>query len=273
MADDGRQHGFFTTTDDVKIHYVTIGDTGSWVVLIHGYTGSAEGNWFANGIAGALAERHRVVAIDCRNHGQSDKPVKGGPGRAEDVVELMDHLGIERAHVHGYSMGGLLTARLLGLVPERMLSAGFGGSGVQEVDADEIARVPADPEGVDPQEAAASRNLRLSAAMNNGKTREEAEAIADRPVPPRQPITPEQVAAMRKMMGDLDLTKVEIPVLAINGEYDRPFAKTHRLWRELRDFTNVVLPGKSHLTAIVAGSMPPEYLEATVRFIDANDAT
>ena len=37
------------------------------------------------------------------------------------------------------------------------------------------------------------------------------------------------------------------------GEYDRPFAKTHRLWRELRDFTNVVLPGKSHLTAIVAG--------------------
>jgi pimeloyl-ACP methyl ester carboxylesterase len=271
MADDGRQHGELTTTDDVKIHYVTIGDAGSWVVLIHGYTGSAEGNWFANGIAQALGERHRVVAIDCRNHGRSDKPVKGGPGRAEDVVELMDHLGIERAHVHGYSMGGLLTARLLGLIPERMISATFGGSGVAEVDDDQLARVPADPEGVDPAEAATSRDLRISFAMNNGKTREEAEAIADRPQPPRQAVTPEQAARLRAIMGTVDLTKVEIPVLAINGEYDRPFSKTHRLWRELRDFTNVVLPGKSHLTAIVAGSMPPEYLEATVRFIDAHD--
>jgi pimeloyl-ACP methyl ester carboxylesterase len=272
MADDGRQHGFFTTTDGVKIHYVTIGDAGSWVVLIHGYTGSAEGNWFANGIAQALGARHRVVAIDCRNHGKSDKPVKGGPGRAEDVVELMDHLGIERAHVHGYSMGGLLTARLLGLIPDRMLSAGFGGSGVQEVDDEHRARVPADPEGVDPAEAETSRDLRISFAMTNGKTREEAEAIADRPQPARRDVTPEQAARLRAIMGDVDLIKVEIPVLAINGEYDQPYAKTHRLWRELRDFTNVVLPGKSHLTAIVAGTMPPEYLEATVRFIDSHDA-
>ena len=52
MTDDGRKHGWFTMSDGVKIHYVTMGDTGSWVVLIHGYTGSAEGNWFANGIAG-----------------------------------------------------------------------------------------------------------------------------------------------------------------------------------------------------------------------------
>jgi len=256
----------------VKIHYVTAGDSGSWVVLIHGYTGSADGNWFANGVAQALGERHRVVAIDCRNHGHSDKPVKGGPGRAEDVVELMDHLGIDRAHVHGYSMGGLLTARLLGLIPSRMLSAGFGGSGVPEVDEEHIARVPKDPKGVDPAEAETARNLRISFAMNNGKTREEAEEIADRPVEARQPLTPERAQRLRAMMGDVDLSKVEIPVLAINGEYDRPFTNTHRLWRELRDFTNVVLPGKSHLTAIVAGSMPLEYLEATVRFIDSHDA-
>jgi pimeloyl-ACP methyl ester carboxylesterase len=234
--------------------------------------GQCRGQLVRHGIAQALAARHRVVAIDCRNHGRSDKPVKGGPGRAEDVVELMDHLGIERAHVHGYSMGGLLTARLLALIPDRMLSAGFGGSGVQEVDEDQRALVPKDPKGVDPAEAETARNLRISFAMNNGKTREEAEAIADRPVEPRQPVTPEQAERMRAIMGEVDLTKIDIPVLAINGEYDRPYSKTHRLWRELRDFTNVVLPGKSHLTAIVAGSMPPEYLEATVRFIDSHDA-
>jgi len=271
MADDGREHGYFTTTDGVKIHYVRAGEQGSWVVLVHGYTGSAEGNWFANGIAAALAERHRVVAIDCRNHGRSDKPVRGGPGKAEDVVELMDHLGIERAHIHGYSMGGLLTARLLGTTSDRMLSAGFGGSGIPEVDDEQQARVPADPKGVDPEEATASRNLRISAAMNNGKSREEAEAAADKPVPPRPAPTAEQAERMRSMMGNVDLTKVEIPVLAINGEYDRPFSKTHRMWRELRDFTNVVLPGKSHLTAIAPGYMPQEYLQAIVRFIDAHD--
>ena len=276
MADDGRQHGWFTMSDGVKIHYVTLGDTGSWVVLIHGYTGSAEGNWFANGIAGALATNHRVVALDCRNHGKSDKPTPGGPGRAKDVIELMNHLSIDRAHVHGYSMGGMITSRLLALIPDRIITAGFGGSGVMEIDDEFKALVPADVEGTDPDEATASRNLRISNAMNNGMSREEAEAAADSPAP-RQRRLPDATAAATQAQGErratieLDLRKIDIPVLAINGEYDRPFAKTHRLWRELRDFTNVVLPGKSHLTAIVAGSMPPEYLQSVVRFIDSND--
>src|SRR5437660_863510 len=67
-------HEFFTTSDGVKIHYMQLGKKGSYVVLIHGYTGSAQGNWFDNGIAQALAKNHRVVALDNRNHGRSDKP-------------------------------------------------------------------------------------------------------------------------------------------------------------------------------------------------------
>ena len=78
-------------------------------------------------------------------------------------------------------------------------------------------------------------------------------------------------AAARPAGPMLDLTKITFPVLAINGEFDRPNAKTHRLWRELRNFTNVVLPGKSHLTAIAAPYMPKEYLESVVQFINAHD--
>ena len=271
-ATEDRTHGWFTTSDDVKIHYVTAGDAGSWVVLIHGYSGSAEGNWFANGIAQALAATHKVVAIDCRNHGKSDKPTPGGPGRAKEVIELMNHLGIERAHVHGYSMGGMITTRLLSLIPDRLITAGFGGSGVREVDDEFAKSVPADVDATDPGEARASRNLRISNAMNNGMSREEAEAAA---ATPRDRSAFAARAAQGQTAGrtslDVDLRKIDFPVLAINGEYDRPFAKTHRLWRELRDFTNVVLPGKSHLTAIVAGTMPPEYVRAVVRFIDSND--
>ncbi len=111
-----------TTSDGVKIHYITQGK-GTPVVLIHGYTGSAQGNWFSNGVAEALAKNHWVVALDCRNHGKSDKPQLNGPGKAEDVVELMDHLKIQKAHLHGYSMGGGIVGRLLVLIPNRIITA------------------------------------------------------------------------------------------------------------------------------------------------------
>jgi pimeloyl-ACP methyl ester carboxylesterase len=266
------EHKYFTTKDGVKIHFMVMGK-GTPVILIHGYTGSAEGNWFRNGVAEALAKTHMVIAIDCRNHGRSDKPQPGGPGRAEDVIEMMDHLKIQKAHFHGYSMGGAIVGRLMALVPERFITAGFGGSGVRETDPEWVAKVPKDREGTDPEEAAASRALRIRNAMDNGKTREEAEKLADAPRAPRTGATTTAGAAPRTPPAgpQLDLTKITFPVMAVNGEFDRPLAKTVRMHRELRNFTNVVLPGKSHLTAIAAPYMPKEYLESVVRFINANE--
>lgn len=268
------EHGYFTTSDGVKIHYMTIGKQGSHVILIHGYTGSAEGNWFRNGIAELLSKNHRVVAIDCRNHGRSDKPQPRGPGNADDVIEMMDHLKIEKAHIHGYSMGGMITGRLLATNPDRFITASFGGSGIRETDPDLAAKAASlDPEGTDPEEAAASRALRIRAAMDNGMSREEAEKAADAPREPRPRVAGEggTAAAAARSRSSIDLTKVEIPVLAINGEFDRPYSKTHRMWRELKDFRNVILPGKSHLTAIAYPYIPKEYGESLSQFIDAND--
>lgn len=258
-------HEFFTTSDGVKIHYMQLGQTGSYVVLIHGYTGSAEGNWFRNGIAAALAEKHRVVALDCRNHGRSDKPQPNGPGKAEDVIELMDHLHIQKAHIHGYSMGGAITGTLLAAHPDRFLTAAFGGSGVAEMDPDWIAKLPPDKQGVDPQEAELSRLLRIRHAMDNGTSKEDAEKLAATPAqaPAR--------AAGAPRGPQIDLTKVTVPVLAINGELDRPHYKTTRMARELFNFTNVVLPGKSHLTAISVATIPRLYLDSLVGFINSHD--
>ena len=67
------------------------------------------------------------------------------------------------------------------------------------------------------------------------------------------------------------MTWADEPVLAVNGEFDAPNAKTHRMQRELANFKSVVLPGKSHLTAVMAGYIPPQYIESLVAFIDAND--
>jgi pimeloyl-ACP methyl ester carboxylesterase len=272
FAQSKAKDGYFMTSDKVKIHYIVQGK-GTPVILIHGYTGSAQGNWFANGIAEALAKNHMVVAIDCRNHGKSDKPQINGPGKAEDVIEMMDHLKIQKAHFHGYSMGGAIVGRLLALIPERMITAGFGGSGIQEVDPEWRAKVPKDKEGRDPQEDEVSKRLRIKHAMDNGMSQAEAEKLAATPATPRPVAATSGTAAARPqpVAPQLDLTTLNIPMLAINGEYDRPIAKTHRMWRELRNFTNVVLPGKSHLTAIASGYMPKEYLESVVKFINAND--
>ena len=273
-ADAKPTEDYMTASDGVKIHYYVLGK-GTPVVLIHGYTGTAWGNWFSNGIAQALAKNHMVVALDCRNHGKSDKPVPNGPGKAQDVIELMDHLKIKKAHVHGYSMGGGITAQLLSMIPDRFITAAFGGSGIQESDPEMRAKVPADKQGRDPQEDEASRTLRIHRAMDLGMSKEEAEKQAANP--PARPAAAAPAAAApaaatpTRTGPQLDLTKLNIPMLAINGEFDRPNAKTTRLAREVKNFTNVVLPGKSHLTAIMAGYMPKEYLESLVKFINSND--
>jgi pimeloyl-ACP methyl ester carboxylesterase len=250
------REGFFTASDGVKIHYIEAG-RGSPVVLIHGYTGTAQGNWFSNGVAEALVKNHRVVAIDCRGHGKSEKPrdpAKYGPQMATDVLELMDHLKIDKAHVHGYSMGGLIVTQLLATAPERFVTASYGGSGVPEVEEKYKSEVPEDKPGPDPQEAEASQKLR----GNPDRDQEALDAVRQYPWKPGE-------------RTQIDLTKIKIPVLAINGEFDRPNAKTHRMKRELADFTAVVLPGKSHLTAIMAGYIPQLYIDSLMQFINDND--
>jgi pimeloyl-ACP methyl ester carboxylesterase len=250
-------HGYLVASDDVKIHYLVMG-RGSPVVLIHGYTGSAEGNWFTNGVADALAKNHRVIALDVRGHGKSDKPHDPkmyGDRLWKDVVELMDHLAVDRAHVHGYSMGGMIVTQLLAHHPDRFVTASYGGSGVREADPAWTDKVPKDKEGKDPQEDEASQKLRAS------PTRDQVALDAVRAgfgPEPRRPIA-------------IDLTTIRIPVLAINGEFDGPIAKTHRMQRELKNFKSVILPGKSHLTAIMAGYIPELYITSLVDFVNAND--
>jgi pimeloyl-ACP methyl ester carboxylesterase/catechol 2,3-dioxygenase-like lactoylglutathione lyase family enzyme len=244
---------FFTTSDGVKIRYLTLGDRGSWVVLIHGYSDSAQRMWFTTGIAPVLARNHRVVALDNRNHGESGKPQPGGPGRAQDIVELMDHLKIDRAHIHGYSMGGALTGQLLALIPGRFITAGFGGSGLQETNPALRAQAAA------LDEAAPKAQGADAAAMERFRARVSTTLPAASAPPAALP--------------PVDLAALTIPILGINGSFDSPYAKTHRLWREAKTFQNVILPGKTHLTAIaVGGPMPPEYAQAMSRFIDQFDA-
>jgi pimeloyl-ACP methyl ester carboxylesterase len=98
------------------------------IVLMHGYTGNLDRHFLANGVFANLAKDHRVIAFDLRGHGKSDKPHEAtayGEEMARDVVRLLDHLKIERAHVIGYSLGAVIAGRLATLHPDRLISAAY----------------------------------------------------------------------------------------------------------------------------------------------------
>lgn len=118
-------------SDGVKIRY-TIDGEGEPLVLVHGFTASGAMNWRLPGAIRLLSKRYRVITIDCRGHGRSGKPTRVeayGVEMVRDVVRLLDHLKIERAHVAGYSMGGMITLKMAALYPNRMRSAMVGGMG------------------------------------------------------------------------------------------------------------------------------------------------
>lgn len=120
----------------VKIHYLDQGK-GAVVVLLHGFSGTASATWekrlgAKTQMIPSLAREYRVIAPDCRGHGKSEKPhdcTKCGIDLAEDVIRLLDHLKIEKAHVVGYSMGATIAGKLLVTHPDRLLSVTFGGGG------------------------------------------------------------------------------------------------------------------------------------------------
>jgi pimeloyl-ACP methyl ester carboxylesterase len=120
-------------SNGVKIRYVTEGK-GQPVVLIHGWM--ADSSMWGRDASGNTkldttdADGFQLIALDCRGHGKSDKPHepdKYGPEMAADVVRLLDHLKIEKAHLIGYSSGAFIAGNVAANHPERVLSVVYAG--------------------------------------------------------------------------------------------------------------------------------------------------
>lgn len=114
-------------SNGVKIRYVTEGK-GEAVVLIHGWM-SDSGMWGRLDTNPATSE-FQLIALDLRGHGKSDKPhdvAKYDAEVAADVIRLLDHLKIEKAHLVGYSSGSFVAGKVAATYPNRVRSVVFGG--------------------------------------------------------------------------------------------------------------------------------------------------
>lgn len=107
----------------LKIAYEDVGD-GPPLVLLHGLTETRESWWEAGYVAQLLQRGYRLILVDCRGHGESDKPHDPaaylGRIQAADVLSVLDHAGVERATLVGYSMGGAIALSTAIYHPERL---------------------------------------------------------------------------------------------------------------------------------------------------------
>ncbi|MDE3078134.1 MAG: alpha/beta fold hydrolase [Chloroflexota bacterium] len=143
---------FATSPDGTRLYFEEQG-SGDALVLVNGQAMDHTG-W--DTVRGDFTDRYRVVVFDHRGTGASDKPAEppySVQGFAEDVVAILDHLGVERAHAYGISMGGRI-CQWLGIQHGRRVGALILGCttpgnkhGVRrppEVDA-RLANRPSDP--------------------------------------------------------------------------------------------------------------------------------
>jgi pimeloyl-ACP methyl ester carboxylesterase len=258
--------GELLASDGVRIRYVIRG-AGPPVLLVHGLSVSTEINWTATGILDSLATRYTVIAPDLRGHGGSDKPREPaayGKRFVEDLVRLLDHLGVERAHVVGYSMGGGITLRLLASHPDRVASAVIGGAGWRPVEA---GPPPVVLEWLPRLDAAARGEMTVSDALG-GPVRAAwgpgLRAALDRN-------EPAALAAVIRGGAGLAVSEPElrgnrVPVLAVLGEQDELVrADVERLAGVWPDLEVVRIPGTDHFSVLNDPRLP----RALLRFLDA----
>lgn len=240
-------------SNGVKINYLVEG-SGRPIVLVHGFASSLHGNWRAPGVTAALTgEGRQAVMIDCRGHGRSEKPhdpdAYSGTKMQDDVIALMDHLGLDQADLMGYSMGGMISVSLLTRHPERFRSAIVAGIGDAVLSGGPRRTGLADAMATDNPEAVAdpvAKSFREFAEASGNDLK----ALA---------------ALQRSSRAPLDASKLgdlSIPVMVLLGEGDTLAGSAENLAKAIPGAKYVRVPG-DHLG--VFGY--PDYARAVVEFM------
>jgi pimeloyl-ACP methyl ester carboxylesterase len=224
----------------VDIAFTVAGD-GDPILLIHGFASSTAVNWRSTGwIDTLVGDGRKVVATDVRGHGASAKfydPARYRlPLLAADAANLLDHLGIGRADVMGYSMGARIATALTLDHPQKVRSLVIGGMGSLLVrgvgDEEAIAAALEAPAG-SPASDPIARGYRAFAE----RTRSDLRALAACMRSQREPIAPERLKSIR------------VPVLVAKGTKDEQVGSAAELARLIPNAEVLDIVGRDHMLA------------------------
>ncbi len=261
-----RTVGQYFDSGGVKIHYTDEG-RGTPVILIHGLAVNADIQWRRPGIAQALLKDYRVVALDQRGHGLSGKPhdpASYGVNMANDVIALMDHLHIDKAHVVGYSFGGFVTVKLVAMHPERILSAAVCGAGWEQPSDANQAFAEAVAKALESGSGFGPLNRRLG-------LRDEAPRLRTRLMlrfalnflNDRQALAAVMRGGLTLAVTEDELRANNVPVLAMIGSVDGLRPAAEELAQRMAHCELVLIDGAGHMNA----PGKPAFLEHLQRFL------
>lgn len=269
-ADDGQ----FFDSKGVRIHYVVKGE-GEPVLLVHGFAVNLVVQWQMPRVIDVLAkDGYKVIALDQRGHGKSQKPhdpAAYGTQCVDDLVRLLDHLKIDKVLVVGYSMGAWVTLKFTITHPERVRAAVLGGAG-----------------WLNPDDARWELQTNLISSLEQGKG---FEPLVRELTPEGVEINPanvERTNLMLKSINDVpalvnvlkglkglaipaeQLKSNKVPVLCLIGDQDPLKEKNcDPMVGLLSGLQTIVIPGGDHMNT----PMKPLFIKSLRDFLDKNRAT
>ncbi len=212
------------------------------VLLIHGFASNHRVNWLSTGWVRALTQAgRRVIAIDNRGHGESekihDRNAYAAPLMADDARRLLQHLRVPRADVVGYSMGARISAFLAMNSPDHVRRVVFGGLGENMI------------RGVGGSQAIAEALLAPSVDSISDKQSRAFRLFADQTGSDRQALAA-CILASRQRISAADLSRIAAPVLVAVGEDDAVGGDPHALAAHIPGAVAFTIPGRDHMKAV-----------------------
>jgi pimeloyl-ACP methyl ester carboxylesterase len=227
--------------DGVEIAFLDEGE-GEPIVLVHGFASNKEVNWVGPGWVTTLARAgRRVIALDNRGHGASGKLYDPADYRsavmAEDVRALIDHLGLPRADIMGYSMGARITAFLALAHPGRVRSAVLGGLGIRLV------------QGVGLPDTIALALEASSLAEVSDPTAYMFRAFAEQTKSDLRALAA-CLRGSRETLSRAEVGRIAVPVLVAVGSADPIAGSPQELAALIPGAKAFVIPGRDHMLAV-----------------------
>ncbi len=249
----------FRTWDDLEIAYREWGraSTSPPVLLHHGFVADGEANWLATGVVDALtAAGRRVIALDARGHGSSEKPHEparyGEQRMARDLAVLLDTIDAERVDLVGYSMGAIV-ALIFSSSDRRVrrLVVGGVGSGVIECG------------GVD-RRAVSNSSIIHALSVDDPSTLEEPQSRSYRMLADAVGADREALVAQARSVyrGGVALERISAATLILAGDEDPLAVRPEVLADAIHDATLRIVQG-DHIGALA----DPRFTRAIVDFL------